>query len=110
MVVRAVPGTVAGHQRLALNPGCDTTAPSSLTIGSGAISHAPAIVHLPGPAGWGCTWSELTVIFGTERDIGALLFGIVAGSCGNRYPACPFVWTGHGLEPSSKSIMEKSGG
>ena len=40
-------------------------------------------------------------VMATGAENGAREVGMVAGSCGARYPAWPRVWMGQGLEPAS---------
>src|ERR1700683_2591056 len=109
MVVRTVPGTVAGHQSRALYAACEMAPPSAFTLGAGVIRQPPARVHSPSP--WDSRAScAAGGFFATGRENGALLRGMVAGSCGARYPACPRVCTGHGFDPSSKAMVEKLSG
>src|ERR1700736_5427643 len=98
IVVSTVPGTVADIQSRVLKLGCEIAWPSAFSFGAGIMVHPAASVHWPPPLAWGT--SRVGKGSATGRENGALLRGMVAGSCGARYPACPRVCTGHGFEPS----------
>ena len=102
MVVSTVPGTVADIQSLVLKLGCEIAGPSAFTFGAGIMRPAAGQRPLAFAIGLENFLSRAKVL-ATGRENGALLRGMVAGSCGARYPAWPRVCTGHGFEPSSNS-------
>src|ERR1035438_2362371 len=108
MVVKTVPGTVARIQSAASYAAVLRCAPSDWTLGASRSVQPSESVHSPGAVcvSDGPRCGRLIAI-GLEKV--ARECGMVAGAWGARDPAWPRVGNGHGFEPSSNWIREKSG-